>query len=342
MVNLTKSLPIHYLFRHHKDEQQTSSDGQRYNMAVDSLNASRSFKYFPKGKGVTVYGFTDEAISTFYTTVITASEREATYVLDGLMHNEVYWEQDKMWLHHTDTHGQTEIMFAATNLLGVSLAPRIKGLKNQRLYSFQKPKFYKDKNYPLTPHQSINTERITKYWDDVLRVMATIRLKEATASSIFNRLSSYTKQNPIYQAMKELGRIYKSLYILNYYDDLTLRQMTEKQLNKMERSHQFALAVFFDNNQQIREELKEDQDIVIACRVLIQNAIILWNNLKLSEILMQQKDPKERERMIEIIKNGTACSWEHINMYGTYEFGKNSTSNFKYLKLDEILDMKIA
>ena len=47
----------------------------------------------------------------------------------------------------------------------------------------------------------------------------------------------------------------------------------------------------------MRVELKEDQDIAIGCRVLIQNAIILWNCLKLSEKILQTKTEKEKRLM---------------------------------------------
>lgn len=171
IVSLTKKLPIYKLFRHHRDSIHTSSDGQKYNTAVESLNASYSFKYFGTAKGVSVYSFVDEQLSTFYTTVISASEREASYVLDGLLHNETYKDEDKQWLHHTDTHGQSEFMFAATNLLGISLAPRIKNLKKRTLYAFNKPQYYHDKSYLLIPSQRINTTIIEEEWDNILRLM---------------------------------------------------------------------------------------------------------------------------------------------------------------------------
>lgn len=267
---------------------------------------------------------------------------ESTYVLDGLMHNEVYWEQDKPWFHHTDTHGQTEVMFAAANLLGISLAPRIKNLKKQILYAFEKPNIYTDKDYVLKPKHRINIELIKEQWDMMLRVMASIKLKHSTASSIFARLTSYAKQHPLQQAFKEMGRVYRSLYILKYYDELKLRQMTEKQLNKVERSHQFAKAVFFDNNREIQQELKEDQDIAINCRVVIQNAIILWNCLKLSELYQREKDAQEREKMINIFRGGSACTWRHINLQGIYEFILESESKIFAQKISQILDLKFA
>lgn len=161
----------------------------------------------------------------------------------------------------------------------------------------------------------------------------TLRLKEHTASSIFTRLSSYAKQHNLYKAMKELGRIYRSLYILKYYDELELRQATEKQLNKVERSHQFARAIFFDNNSEIKQELKEDQDTTILCRVFLQNCIILWNSLQLSQLVLKETDTSQQKEILDIISNGTACSWQHINFHGEYEFNEPQKSSFNQLEI---------
>lgn len=71
--------------------------------------------------------------------MISASDRESTYVIDGLMHNDVV----KSDIHSTDNHGYTEAVFALTHLLGFSFAPRIKGIGKQTLYIF-KPKTQAD------------------------------------------------------------------------------------------------------------------------------------------------------------------------------------------------------
>ena len=78
------SLPnIH---RRETDVLHTSSDGQKFEVAVDSLNANYSFKYVGKDKGVSVVTFIDMRDFMWHSTVISASEREAPYVIDGLMH----------------------------------------------------------------------------------------------------------------------------------------------------------------------------------------------------------------------------------------------------------------
>ena len=100
LLTAMDKLTLTNAFQKHADQLHTSSDGRKLNVAVDSLHASYSFKYFGKDKGVTVYTFIDERHALFHSTVISASEREAAYVIDGLMQNEVV----KSDIHSTDTH----------------------------------------------------------------------------------------------------------------------------------------------------------------------------------------------------------------------------------------------
>src|SRR6185369_6152100 len=84
---------------------------------------------------------------------------------------------------------------------------------------------------------------IAPQWEDILRFVATIKLKEATTSQLFKRLNSYARQHPLYVALKEFGRIPKSDFLLRYIDLVDLRQTVEKQLNKGENVHKFSRAV---------------------------------------------------------------------------------------------------
>ena len=119
------------------------------------------------------------------------------------------------------------------HLLGFSYAPRIKNLKKQNLYIFKARKNTDQSDWKITPDKYINEKIIIDNWGDILRLITTIKLKETTASDIFRRLNSYSRQHPLYQALKAFGQIIKSLFILRYLDELELRQAIEKQLNKV-------------------------------------------------------------------------------------------------------------
>jgi len=60
VLKLMDGLPVPDLHRREPGVLHTSSDGQKHEVSVDSLNANYSYKYFGKDQGVTAYGFLDE------------------------------------------------------------------------------------------------------------------------------------------------------------------------------------------------------------------------------------------------------------------------------------------
>jgi TnpA family transposase len=316
LLTFMDQLELPEVYRRHAGKLHTSSDGQKYGVAVESLNANYSFKYLGKDAGVSPYTFIDERHFLWHHEVISASEREAAYVIDGLMHNDVI----KSDIHSTDSHGYSEMIFGALHLLGFSFAPRIKALKHQQLYGFRKRREYAQQGYELLPDGYIQTPLIAPHWDEMLRFIATIKLKEATASQLFRRLNSYSKHHPLYQALKEFGKIPKSDFILRFIDDVELRQAIEKQLNKGESANKFSKAISFGNHQDFLYGEKIEQELAEGCRRLIKNAIICWNYLYLSQIIAQEEDLERRQELLAAVKHGSVVSWRHVNMHGEYDF----------------------
>ena len=338
MIALMDNLKLSKVFKADKQNVHTSSDGQKYGIAVESLNSNYSYKYFGKGKGVTIYSFIDESHKLFYSTVISSSEREASYVIDGLMHNEVV----KSDIHSTDTHGYNEMIFGVTHLLGISFAPRIKNFQKQTLYRFDGKSEMKNKGYKVLPSKKINTQIINENWDDILRFVATIKLKHTTASQLFKRLSSYSKQHPLYRALKEFGKIIKTIFLLKYIDDVKLRQKIEKQLNKLESSNKFGKAIFHGNNQEFQYATKEEQLVVDGCKRLIENAIICWNYLYLSQRVYDEDNELQKEILVKNIKNKSMIFWHHINLVGEYDFDEKNMDNFVDFNIPKLLELNMG
>lgn len=338
ILQFLERLPLALIYKRKRDETHTSSDGQKFNIAVESLNANYSFKYFGKGKGVTVYTFIDESHRLFYSVVISSSESEAAYVIDGLMHNEVV----KSDIHSTDTAGYSEMIFATCHLLGISFAPRIKNFQDQQLFSFENPSTYRALDYPILPKGRIDLSLIRKHWDDILRFIATIKLKETTASQLFKRLSSYSKQHPLYKALREFGKLIKTVFILKYIDDLELRQAIEKQLNKLESSNKFNKAVFHGNNQEFQLSTKEEQLIADGCRRLIENSIVCWNYLYLSRLISDAESGDQKTNLLNTIKNGSVITWQHINLQGEYDYSEERLKNSIEFSLPELLELQLV
>lgn len=317
VVKAMDGMELPNLYRQTQDQLHTASDGQKFEVRGDSLHAGRSFKYFGQGQGVSAYTFVDERNFLWHSLMISAADRESAYVIDGLMHNDVI----KSDIHSTDTHGYTEAIFGLTHMLGFSFAPRIKGVGKQTLYAF-KPRNQGAGNWTICPDKTINEAVIMENWDDLLRLVTTIKLKENTASDIFRRLNSYSRQHALYQTMKAFGQIIKSLFILRYIDDLALRQAIEKQLNKVELANRFTRAVAVGNPREYTQTEKEEQEIAEACNRLIKNSIICWNYLYLARQVEKAPDTENKENLLRLISTHSPMSWAHINMLGEYDFSE--------------------
>ena len=126
--------------------------------------------------------------------------------------------------------------------------------------------------------------------------------------------------NAPYKALKEFGKIPKSLFILKYRDDCLFRQSIEAQLNKVESSNKFSKAISFGHNQEFVQSEKEEQEIAESCRWLIKNAIVCWNYLYLTHELANEKNEERKADLLAAIRNGSVVTWAHFNLHGEFDF----------------------
>jgi hypothetical protein len=121
-----------------------------------------------------------------------------------------------------------------------------------------------------------------------------------------------------------------------------LRQAIEKQLNKLESANKFSRAVFYGNNQEFQQETKEEQVIAEGCKRLIQNAIIFWNYLYLSEKVANTATGEQREQLLIQIKNSSVVIWQHINLHGEFDFSDEKLKDATTFHLPKIKELKVA
>jgi len=336
VLAFSNSLPLTEHFKKEPEFIHSSSDGQKFDVSVASLVASPSFKYFGNGRGVTLYSFLDEAGQLFYSTVFSAAEPESHYVLDGLTHNEVILPN----AHSTDTHGFSEPVFAITGLLNIEFRPRFARFHHQQLYSIDDARTYRDQSFKIFPNLKINFTHLESQWDEILRLVCTIKLGYAKASTLFRRLNSYSKQHPLYKALKDLGRLYKTIYIFQYMDDEMLRKSVSGSLSKIESSNNFAKAITIGNNQELIWATRKEQLIAEGCKRLIANSVNTYNLLLLSEKLVQTKSEEEKQILLKKIIATSTQSWAHINLVGEYDFSEGK--DYKSFDLNALMELKLS
>lgn len=327
----TDSIPLANLYRKNQEELRTSSDGQKIKtISENTIFASYSTKYFDKRKGVVAYSFVDERCIPFYSDIIDPFLREAPFVIDGLLHNEVI----KSTIHVTDTHGYTEAVFGLLDLLGFGFRPNIAKMLDQHLYTFKDYPIaeYKQKGYLVVPKGYFKEDQIEESWDEILRLLVSLKLKYCKASQIFSRFNTFSKQHPLYAALKQYGRMPKTVHILRSTDDVKMRQDGRKNSNAIESSNRFSSAVFFANGGEMIFLERKQQRIAEACKTLIKNAVICWNYLYLTRKVQRIKNPEKATELVDMMKTKTANAWRHVYFNGTYDFSdRNLADSFNLL-----------
>jgi hypothetical protein len=128
--------------------------------------------------------------------------------------------------------------------------------------------------------------------------------------------------------------------VLRYIDDVTLRQIIEKQLNKGELANKFATSISFAGAE-VTQAYRDDQEISAMCKTIIQNIIILWNYIELTKIIMRS-DNTSRQAILENITNASILTWQHINLHGIYDFSNLLSANDQDYSLSEVINFKVA
>jgi TnpA family transposase len=313
--NAAAELPI---FRYYDigDLVHSSSDGQKFETRIHTINARHSSKYFGLKKGVVAYTLVANHLP-INARIIGAHEHESHYVYDLLANNTTEVQPTR---HSTDTHGTNHVNFALLHIFGYQFAPRYKNLFDKvrtSLYGFKHPSQYSD--MPLKPIRKVNKQLIIDEWPNMQRIFLSLALKTTTQFIIVGKLSSYTRKNRTKRALWELDNIYRSLYLLNYIDSLPLRQNVQQAMNRGESYHQLRRAVSYANFGTLRFKTESEQLIWSECSRLITNCIIYYNATLLSRLL-EIKEVAGEEEQVNLIGRVSPIAWQHINFHGRFEF----------------------
>lgn len=303
---------------HWGDGTTSSSDGQRFKAggvgeAIGSVNAR-----YGNEPGATFSTHVSDQYAPFHITLISATVRDATHVLDGLL----YHESDlRIEEHYTDTAGFTDHVFALCHLLGFRFVPRIRNLADTRLYALEKPTSYPT----LAPLIGgiVNTKQIVAHWNEILRLATSIKHGSVTASLMLRKLGAYPRQNGLAVALRELGKIERTRFLLQYISNVELRRRIHVGLNKGEARNALARAVFFNRLGELRDRTHENQRHRASGLNLVVGAIVLWNTVYLERAVAAIR-LKGQSVSDEALAHLSPLKWEHINLTGDYHWRKDA------------------
>lgn len=265
------------------------------------------------------YTFVADNYAPFHSKPFDCAEGEAPHALDGFLYNESDLPLEE---HYTDTRAAATIMFSSFAWFGKKYSPRIRGVKNHRIYMIDPEMDYGNLS-PLLKHKEaqINLSYIENDWEDMAEFYASIEQGKVTASAALRRLLSLSKKNSFYKANLHLGRILKTEHILAHMSDKEYRKSKHRGLLKGEEIHQLARDINYANRGKITAREPKGQAISCNCLTLIMACIIYWQAKELDQ-LVNTAEFAEIGFDLDLVKHVSPVGWDNVVLYGEYVINK--------------------
>ncbi|MEG2389337.1 MAG: Tn3 family transposase, partial [Pseudomonas sp.] len=291
-----------------------SADGMRFVVPVRTIHAGPNPKYFNRGRGVTWYNLLSDQCTGLNAITVPGTLRDSLVLLAVVLEQQTELQPTRIM---TDTGAYSDVVFGLFRLLGYRFSPRLADIGGTRFWRVDPQADYGRLN--ALARQRVNPDRIIPHWDDVLRLVGSLKLGLVPAMSIMRTLQVDEHPTRLAQAIAEIGRIDKTIHALNFIDDETRRRDTLLQLNLGEGRHSLAREVFHGKRGELFQRYREGQEDQLSALGLVVNMIVLWNTLYLDAVLAQLR----REGFPVRVEDEARLSpfgHEHINMLGRYSF----------------------
>jgi hypothetical protein len=164
---------------------------------------------------------------------------------------------------------------------------------------------------------TLNTGLMATQWKEILRLAASIKQGTVTASLVLRKLGAYPRQNSLALALRELGRVERTLFTLEWLQSPELRRRVQVGLNKGEAKNALARAIFFNRLGELRDRTFENQRYRASGLNLVVAAIVLWNTVYLKRAIEALRGDGH---LIDesLLTHLSPVGWEHINLTGDY------------------------
>jgi TnpA family transposase len=290
--------------------KSASADGMKWDLYPQNLMSTYHVRYGGYG-GIGYYLLSDNYIALM-SRFNACGSWEGHYILDFLKENESEVKPDTV---HADTQGQSTAIFGLAYLLGIQLLPRIRNWKDQQIYRPSAESRYQHIDELLKAQ--VDWDLIQEFLPDMLRLAVSVKSGSILPSDILRRLSSHSRKNKLYYALRELGRVVRSIFLLRYLSDMELRHVIQTATTKSERFNKFVQWVSFGGDNVIAENARDEQRKFIKYNHLVANLLVFHNLTSLTRAFQKA----EADGILipdEIAAAMSPYQTEHMNRFGNY------------------------
>ena len=310
IVTAHRELPI---TAHWGDGQTVSADGLRFLAPKSAIHAGPNPKYFRNRRGIIWYNMLSDQYAGLGAMVVPGTLRDSLVIPALLLNQDTECDPAHVM---TDSAAYSDSMFGLFWLLGYNFCPRLKDIGGARLWRVDRTASYG----PLgeIAEGTINIKLIIDSRDDPIRLAGSLKLGHLKAAGVMRVLQTRDRPTAPARALMHLGRLIKTLRILDHIDDPAFRSRIPIQLNRQEQRHRLARRIHHGNRGEVRNALRQGQEEQLGALGLVLNAITHWNAIYMQEAVNQLRhqgqdaDPQDIARLSPLL-------WDHINFLGHYE-----------------------
>ncbi len=272
-----------------------------------------------RGRGVMIYWHVERKASCIYSQLKNCSSSEVAAMMEGVIRHITEMEVEKQYV---DTHGQSYVAFAFCYLLGFKLLPRLKGIHSKKLYRPFSGQSGLNSNLHPVLSRLINWELIRQQYDQMIKFTTAIKMGTADTESILRRFTRDNLKHPTYQALLELGKAVRTIFLCNYLHSKDLRTEIQEGLNVIELWNEVNDFIFFAKGGEFATNRKGNQELGMLSLQLLQNCLVYINTLMIQQTL---SDPGMMKIMKpEDLRGLTPLIFYHINPYGSFNLDMKS------------------
>ncbi len=292
------------------------SDSKKFGSWDQNLMTEWHIRY--GGRGVMIYWHVDRKSVCIYSQLKRCSSSEVAAMMEGVLRHCTSMQVEK---NYVDSHGQSEVGFAFSELLRFNLMPRLKAIHAQMLHVVEAGDVKRYSNLRQILTRPIQWDVIRNQYNEMVRYTTALRLGSADSESILRRFTRTGIQHPTYAALCELGKAVKTAFLCDYLHSEPLRREIHEGLNVVENWNSTNSFIFFGKGGEVATNRIEEQEISLLSLHLLQLSLVYVNTLMIQNVLREQawwRRMGHRE-----LRALTPLIYSHVNPYGRFDLDLN-------------------